>query len=435
MRFQRSYSRIALLLGAILGTAMSPDFAQSQTTVTLQDAVDRALGRSPSLAQAENALLNAETSRETSIGSFLPTLSTSAGAGLGSSQRFDAVTGEVVTGTSTSSSLGLRASYSLFEGGSRFYEFSRSKADIGSADARLQDTRNQVIFQTKSLFFASLATRELLDVAIQREDRAQQALDFIQRQVEFGTSTRSDLLRSQLELANAQQAVLQARATDRAARFALGRQIGFAEPADPEVPEGLGPRPLPLSEDEIFTLAEDASPAVQAAALSTESSELGIKSSRTAYLPSLNWSGGYNWNNGAIALTGGRTSWSMSFSASYPIFQGFTRDVAVQRAREGYRVAVLQETDARLGARQEADRALQGIYTAEQAIAIAEEQVRVAEEDLRVVSERYRVGVAIILDLLASQIAVTEAQVALVQARLDYELAWADLESILGREL
>jgi outer membrane protein TolC len=59
----------------------------------------------------------------------------------------------------------------------------------------------------------------------------------------------------------------------------------------------------------------------------------------------------------------------------------------------------------------------------------------VAEEDLRVISERYRVGVAIILDVLNSQIALTQAEADLVSARFDYEVGWAELESILGREL
>ena len=128
--------------------------------------------------------------------------------------------------------------------------------------------------------------------------------------------------------------------------------------------------------------------------------------------------------------------WPLPISSFfYPIFQGFQRDTGVQRAKGSYRVASLQETDARLQARQEADRALQALYTAEQAILISEEAVGVAEEDLRVVTERYRVGVGIILDVLASQVALTEAQNDLVQARFNYEIAWADLESVLGREL
>ena len=99
------------------------------------------------------------------------------------------------------------------------------------------------------------------------------------------------------------------------------------------------------------------------------------------------------------------------------------------------RLARLQEDDARLAARQQADGALQDVRTAEQAIVIAEEALNVAEEDLRVIRERYRVGVATVLELVSSQIAVVQAGATAVTARYDYVLARAQLEAVLGRGL
>jgi outer membrane protein TolC len=107
----------------------------------------------------------------------------------------------------------------------------------------------------------------------------------------------------------------------------------------------------------------------------------------------------------------------------------------VDRAQWTQRVARLQEDDARLAARQEADGALQAVRTAEQAIAIAQEAQAVAQEDLRVVGERYRVGVATILELVTSQISAVQAGVNVVTSRYDYVLARAQLEAVLGRGL
>ena len=58
-----------------------------------------------------------------------------------------------------------------------------------------------------------------------------------------------------------------------------------------------------------------------------------------------------------------------------------------------------------------------------------------ADEDLRVTRARYEADVAIILDVITSQIASDQARVDLVNARYDYVLARAELEAILGREL
>jgi outer membrane protein TolC len=423
--------------GALAADQEMPRVAEVEpsVTVTLADAVNRALARSPQLAQAENSLLVSETGRKTLWGSFIPSVNSSVRVNTQSSERFDPDLGISVSGASDSYTAGLSGGLSLFEGGGRYYDLKRSQADIDGATARLEDQTAQVVFQTKSLFFGAVASRELLDVAQARLERARTGLDVVRRQVEVGSGTRSDLLRSQLELQNAQLGVLQTAESLRAAQFALGRQIGESRPVGPVVDMVVGPRPLGMSETEIFVAAEEASPAVRAAVLASESTRLQVSSSRTSWLPTLNANGSWSWFNDDPAFSGGNSSWSVSVSAQYPIFTGFNRGVQIERAREDYRVATLQETDARLAARQDADRALQAVYTAEQALQIAVQSLAVAEEDLRVVSERYRVGVAIILDVLASQEAVTQAGADVVRARFDYEVARADLEAILGREL
>ena len=182
-------------------------------------------------------------------------------------------------------------------------------------------------------------------------------------------------------------------------------------------------------------LAEEASPSVIAASESTVAASASVSAARSAYFPSLRFSSGYNWANQDPSFTGGSTSWSMSLGLSYPIFNGFQRESSVDRAQFVQRVTRLQEDDARLAAREQADAALQNLLTAERATVIAEEAVLVADEDLRVVRARYEVGAATILDILISQNALTQAETDLIATRYDYILARAELEAILGREL
>jgi outer membrane protein TolC len=203
----------------------------------------------------------------------------------------------------------------------------------------------------------------------------------------------------------------------------------------PLPPPDLAPAPLALSDSAVLALAEEAAPSVRAAEAATSAAGAAYSAARTQYLPTLRLSSGYNWANEDPAFRGGSTSWSLSVSGSYPIFNGFQREATIDRAEQTRNVARLQEEDARLGARQEADAALRALSTAAAAIEIAQEAVLVAEEDLRVVRERYRVGVATVLDVVTSQIALDQARVNLVGARYDYLTAKSQLEAILGREL
>lgn len=65
---------------------------------------------------------------------------------------------------------------------------------------------------------------------------------------------------------------------------------------------------------------------------------------------------------------------------------------------------------------------------------VAPEPGLVAEE-LRVINERYRVGVATILDVVTSQIALDQAVADLVTVRYDHVVARAEIEGILGRDI
>ena len=50
-------------------------------------------------------------------------------------------------------------------------------------------------------------------------------------------------------------------------------------------------------------------------------------------------------------------------------------------------------------------------------------------------TERYRAGISTSLDRLTSELAVTQAELALVAARYNYQLTRATLEALVGREL
>lgn len=425
---------VALALCLTTPTAAQQEDAAG-AVIALEEAVARSLNRSPAMAQATQQVESAVSGLRASYGAFLPSVSASSGVSLRSTERFDPGTDRIVSGSSDSYNVGVSAGYQLFAGGRRFAELDRSEADLSAAEARRVDQRFQVALQTKQLFYSALRQSELFEVARSRLGQAEESLEMARRQAAVGLATTSDTLRARLEMVNARQAVLTAETARRAARFALGRQVGADGPVTPAVFADLEPTPLPLSEAQVLEAAELGSPSVRAAEAGTGAAAAALSAARRAYLPTLRLSSGYNWANQAASFDGGSTSWSLSLSGSLPIFNGFQREATIERAEQGRHVAQLQEEDTRLAARQEADGVLRILTTAAAAIEIAGEAVLVAEEDLRVVRERYRLGVATVLDVVTSQIALDEARVSLVGARYDYMMARATLEAILGREL
>jgi len=419
----------------MLGGAGAVGAQEPVAELTLEEAIERALRASPALAQAEGAVETAESGERVALGAFLPSISASSGASRSSTERFNPQTNTTVTGSSAAYSAGLSASMDVFTAGRRLAELKQSRAETTAREAALLEQRFGVVLAAKRAFFDALRTSELVRVAEARVQRAQEGLEAAERRLSVGSATRSDVLRAQLELTNARQALSEARNQERTARYELGRTVGADGPVAARDAGELGPEPLALTREELVALVVESSPAVRSAEAAVRASDAAVRVARTQYVPTVRASAGWDWFNQEAQLADGRKSWSMRLSLSYPIFNGFSREDALSRASVQSRVNRIALEDARRGARTELERVLAALTAAEERIALAEEAVKVAQEDLRVQEERYRLGAVTILERITSQENLVQAETDLVGARFDYQLARAELEALVGREL
>lgn len=424
-------------LTAALALLSGPVSSQEtpQLRLTLNEAVERALRVSPVVAQSEGAVRTAESAERSALGAFLPSLSLSTGASRSSTERFNPTTNTTVSGSQDSYSAGLSSSLTLFQAGRRLAERSRTAAQTVSAEAGLIEQRFAVALSAKQTFLTVLRAEETVRVNESRVTRAEESLGAAERRIQVGSATQSDRLRAQLELNQAKQALLTAQADRRNAEFALGRLVGTDGPVAARPLDNTEPRPLAMSDEQLVQLVTSRSPQVATAEATLRANQASVRVAKTQYFPSITASGGYDWFNQDPQLNGGRLSWSTRLSLSYPLFNQFQREDAVERANVNAINARYTLEDTRRAVRAELQSALSTLRLAEEQIALAQEAVRVANEDLRVQQERYRVGVATMLDQLTSQTAVVEAENNLVAARYDYQIARAQVEALAGREL
>jgi outer membrane protein TolC len=195
------------------------------------------------------------------------------------------------------------------------------------------------------------------------------------------------------------------------------------------------PRALPLNDQELVRIAVEQAPAVVTAKATVNSADAATSVSRAQYFPTLSLSSGTDWSNQAFQISEGNKGWSMRVGLSYPLFNGFSREAQVANSDVQLRNARATLAAAERQARADVERLLGELRLAEQQIALANEALTVAQEDLRVNQERYRLGMTTILDLLLSQNSLRSAENGQVSARYDYEIARAQLESLVGRQL
>jgi outer membrane protein TolC len=407
-----------------------PAAAQQPRTVTLEEAIRLAVQRDPAAVAAEAAADNARSDRLVARGAFLPTFNFNTAFANSSNERFDQNTGRLVSESYTAQAQG---SYELFAFGRKLAQLRSTGADVAAADAEYDSQRFATVLRTTELFYSAAAGANLARVADQRLARARQQLAAAQTRLELGTVTQSDVLRAELEVGNAEVAVLDAQSALRTSALELGRQIGLSE-AVHTTEAALPERAPQLPETAVLlAAAERGSPGVVAAEMSLRSRHAERLAAYTPYLPTVRVTGGYDWF--AFDWPPSQQSWSLRLVASLPVFNGFQREAALQRAAAAERVAEARARDARNQARVAVESAVAEIASAEQRVRIADRAVTLAREDLRVIEERYAIAAATILEVQTSQLALSDAEVAAVRARQALGTSLAQLESILGRQL
>jgi outer membrane protein TolC len=125
----------------------------------------------------------------------------------------------------------------------------------------------------------------------------------------------------------------------------------------------------------------------------------------------------------------------MDDTVSLPIWNSGQRELSIARARAERDVARAVRADRERGTAEEMADAFNGYETSRAAIELAIVGVTAAAENYRVQRARYAEGATTILDLLEAQVALSEADAALVQSRYATRLAQAQIEALLGRRL
>jgi outer membrane protein len=406
--------------------------------IPLQEAVRLAQRNAPAAVQARGQLRTTSSAVRSAYGAFIPSLTASLNQTKQSGQRFDALRNQVVSVQQPwSYSTGVSTSLELFDGGRRFSDLRARRADVDAAEANEVTQRFNIALQVKREYANILAARESEAAARAQLQQAEAQLRAAVARVRAGAATMSDSLRSLIQVGDARLALITAQNNLRVASASLTRLVAspFVVTAVPSDTAEIAP--LPLDSASLEAMALDG-PAVQQAEMQLRAASAQERSAKSGYLPTVTASYSYN-GNGTDPYGFGNGQFlygsNLQFRLNFPLFNNFSREDQIVRARVSEDNASAQLRDARLAAQQSLVQQLGALRSAEERIRIQQASVLAAQEDLRVQQQRYNLGASTILDLLTSQSQLNQARAALIQARQDYRIARAQIEAIIGRDL
>jgi len=432
------FRKLIFLLAApvVVGAQQMTDTTFHPITIT--DAVRLARENNVANITAANSVRSANNSVRSARAQLYPTLTGTAGQTKSAGDRLGQ-SGQLVpfTGAWTYNT-GLSSQLTLFDAGKMFADIKTQQANVSAAQASEVNTEFGVGLQVKLAYNSILAAKESEAAARAQLDAAQAQLQTSIAKVQAGAANVSDSLRSVVQVGNAQLALLTAQNTYRAQAAALTRLVGTPYFVTADLADTVDHPVAPIDSAAVMQLALSGPPIRQfeAQAAAAAASE---RSAKAAYLPTI--TAGFNYSgSGAGAAYGLNSnpfpySRSVQLNLSYPIFNRFTRENNLAAAQINYENAQASVKDARLGAQQNIITDIATMRNNEEAMRVQQQNVRASEEDLRVQQQRYNLGASTLLDVLNSQTALVTARQALIQARLNYRNARAQIEAVIGKDL
>lgn len=448
-----------LIKPALLTVLAGSMVAAQPLELTLEKARQLALENNPQVKLAEEAVNKAEAQVLAARGGLLPSVSA-----FSSYQRaWDPQTTvipnflketvlainpaavvpdylEMAFGLENTLAYGLSLSQPLFLGGALRNSYRLAGHGSAISKAQLQSARQSVLLNVTNSYYSVLFARAVVDVTRQGLAASQENLDQVQQFRATGKASDFDVLRAEVQVANYKPQVVSAENNARLAESQLLMVLGLEQQTDLAIQGALIYEPCDLLQ---VTAAELTAIALRERAEVTMLQQQGqiaqrqLALARAASLPNVMLSTTYQYQIQSDDLDFGGAdaykSFNSSLSLSVPLFTGWTNRAKIQQARVGIDEARYQEKSLLRSIELEVEAAYFSMKEAEENVSTQSKIIASAQEALRLARLRYSEGASTQLEVMNAEVALNQARMNYQRTLFDYNIAWAQLKKALNQ--
>ena len=445
--YRNKLTRRFLALSAALSLALCQSaFAGETVALNLDDAMQRAFQTNPTVSIAQYELDStrasynaARQSRGVSISAnhttqrggydddqYVSRLKGIDGAG---NLLYDRV--NAGKGIGNKHSNGLTASLPIFTGGKLSGTIKQAKANYQYNEVGVQRTYNEMRSTVTNGYFNMLQADNMQKLSAESVTRLEDHLKNVQAQYDVGVVAKVDVLRSQVELANAKQTLIQAENSYQVAEANMNKIVGLPMDTNLKLDNLLVYNAYDKNMDECLAYAAEHRPELMQAKYNVDAAKGALMVARSGHMPQIAAQASQNWKSNSWPGDD-NDNWAVGVSVEMNVFDtGVTlskihgAEADLKKAQETYRDTV---DSVNLDVRSN----YLGLREAEKRISTTKLAVEQADEDYRIAQLRYMSGVGTNTDVLDAQVALTQAKTNYTQALYDYNTSKTALETSIG---
>lgn len=304
----------------------------------------------------------------------------------------------------------------------------------------LQSVISEALLEVRTRYYDVLLAREQIGVQQENVDLLKEQLQTATNRYEAGSVSHFDVLRAEVELANAQPGLITARNNFRTAIDELRRVLGYTNPdvvtpgRTPEFTDTLAYTSVSYDLLASIQAALENRPELKRLEKIVKARESGITVAVADYRPKFDLVGGYQArrDQNTSSLSDTRDGWLVGVEGNWAIFDGAATRGRVRQARSQLEQARIAFQSERLTIEVQVRRAISSWQEATELASAAEKVVSQADEALRLADARYGAGSATQLDQLQARVALTLAKMNQLQANYNYLVAVARIQQAIG---
>ena len=433
-----------VLLFSILMSVSS--FAQ-QKKWTLQESVAHALEHNITVKQIENALLLNEQDIIAAKGQFLPSVSGSANhsLSLGNAELFQ---GQFVDRTANSTSLGLGANQTIFNGFRLTNLHKQSQLNLETNELELSRIKDDISLNVVNAYLNILFNKEDLETAIAQYEFSSKQLTQVKELVDAGVQPKANIYDTEATLSRDAQQVTIAENNFELALLTLSQilQVPFKD-FDVEIINIDTPSEALLYNDvnPVLNFALQNRNEIKVAEKNIENAELSTEISKSGFYPTV--TAGYSYGTSAFFtnLQNDESSFfnqlneqrahNFRINVNIPIFSRFQNKTAVAKSKIQEENSKLRLNQAKLDLELNIQRAYTDAQAAFKAYHAAQKSLASQELAFNNSKERYNIGAMTAFDLEQARVQFINAQSSLINAKYDFVFKTKVLDFYMGKSL
>ncbi|MFH1878957.1 MAG: TolC family protein [Candidatus Omnitrophota bacterium] len=333
--------------------------------------------------------------------------------------------------------LGFSVDQVVFNGGKNISDFTQAGLDLEIQKQMLRVKKQAVKFEVKRLYYGLLLAYETEKIARELVRQSELHYQQVSRKFDQGTASRFEVLQSKVQVSKVLPELVKAANAVKLVSAELNSLMGREIDSEIKAVDRLGFSPVKADERSLRCRAYLERPDIIMRNLGIDVRKQGIEAARSGAMPQVGFRFDYGYRAHEVAgmFNSEHRNWQACVAVTIPVFDGFSAASKINAARARYEEAVIDKADILEQAAVEVKRACFDLEQNEAIINALRDSIVEAEEALKIAITGYENGVVTNLDVIDSQISLSQVSKNYLEAEYDYIMAEAYMEKVTGMDV